>query len=165
MIDQAARHSQPFAIPPFQRSTRPSPCIPALLQPAEVTQYRQMEAAFRASGGIVSADEVVSMLNRHTDQPISQLARWIVDHRVLSFQWRSGTKLPLFQFDLPSMVPRSRVVAVISELVPALSDWEVCLWLVTPNAWLAEAKPFEELDQNASAVIDAARAERYLLRG
>lgn len=165
MIDPAVCRSQPYAIPAFQRSARSSPCIPALLQPAEVSQYRQMEAAFRGRGGISSADEVVSLLNRHTDQPISRLARWIVDHQVLSFQWRSGTKLPLFQFDLLSMVPQPSVVAVISELVPALSDWEICLWFAAPNAWLAEATPVEEIVQNAPAVIEAARTERYLVRG
>jgi hypothetical protein len=150
----------PFTMP--QPPARTS--APALLHSVEVLQYRQMERAFRASGGIVSSDEVVSLLLQHTEQPISQLAHWIVDRDVLSFPWQGHTVLPLFQFDLRTMKPRPPVNAVVHELVPTLSDWEACLWFATPNAWLADATPLVVVARDALAVLDAARGERYLVR-
>lgn len=143
--------------------TRPSAA--ALLQTVQTTQYREMEHAFRASGGFVSADELVMLLMRSMEQPISQLAHWIVDRDVISFQWQSRTVLPLFQFDLSTLTPRACVTCVIRELIPALSDWDTCLWFVAPNAWLANASPLEAIWRDTPAVLDAARGERFLLRG
>ncbi|KIQ26145.1 hypothetical protein RT97_23100 [Variovorax paradoxus] len=141
------------------------PSAAALLQTVQASQYREMEHAFRASGGFVSSDELVTLLMRRTEQPISQLAHWIVDRDVISFQWQLRTVLPLFQFDLSTVTPRPGVTAVIRELIPTLSDWDACLWFVAPNAWLADASPLEAISRDASAVLDAARGERYLLRG
>lgn len=70
----------------------------------------------------------------------------------------------MFQFDLSTMTPRSSVTSVLRELIPALSDWEICLWFVAPNAWLDDASPLDAITLNALAVLDAARGERYLLR-
>ncbi|MGJ7497276.1 hypothetical protein ACSFA8_19630 [Variovorax sp. RT4R15] len=165
MSEYAVRSAKHFPTPFLQRSLPSRPCAPALFQASGVRQYREMENAFRASGGIVSSDEVVTLLIRHTDQPISQLARWIVDHDVLSFRWESRTMLPLFQFDLSSMTIRPSVTAVIGELVPALGDWDVSIWFAHSNAWLAGTAPVDVLERDLRSVIDAARAERYLLCG
>jgi len=135
------------------------------LQATEAGQYRHMEAAFRATGGISSSDEMVFRLRRHTDQPISCLARWIVDRHVISFDWHGRTMLPVFQFEPSTLVPRAEVTAVIRELVPALSDWEIVLWFAEPNVWLDERAPADAILRNAAAVFDAALAERYLVRG
>jgi hypothetical protein len=141
------------------------------LQTAQARQYRAMENAFSSTGGIVSADEVVTRLGRHTDQPISQLARWIVDHAVLSFPWRTRTMLPLFQFQfqfqfhLASITIHPTVTAVIGELVPVLGDWDISVWFAEPNAWVSDTAPVEAIDRDVHAVLDAARAERYLARG
>jgi hypothetical protein len=133
----------------------------ALLQ---ACQYREMEKAFRASDGWMSSDEVVTLLMERTDQPVSRLARWIVEGDVIGLQWQARTVLPLFQFDLSTMTPRPSVTSVLRELIPALSDWEICLWFVAPNAWLDDASPLHAIALNAPAVLDAARGERYLLR-
>jgi hypothetical protein len=131
---------------------------------AEVRQYRAMEDAFRTAGGIVSADELVMRLIRCTDQPISKLARWIVEHKVLSFSWRTHTALPLFQFDLANMTIHPSVTTVIDELVPALSDWDIAVWFAQPNPWLAGAAPVDVMERDVHGLLDAARAERYLVR-
>lgn len=159
---------------PVLTSARPSaadrsfgiapPALPTLLQTPEACQYRALSRAFRASGGIVSADEVLVLLARHTSQPISQLAHWIVDRDVISFSWQARTMLPLFQFELATMTLRPAVGAVLRELAPAMSDWEICLWFAAPNAWLADASPLDAIGRDAPAVIDAARGERFLLR-
>ncbi|MBB3176371.1 hypothetical protein [Variovorax sp. Sphag1AA] len=136
----------------------------ALLQADDVFQYRRMEIAFRASGGMANAYEVVARLACHTDQPISRLARWIVQHEALNIQWRSQILLPWFQFNLSTMDLRPDVTSVLGELCPELSDWEICAWFAEPNAWLGGALPVDMVDRKARSVLDAARAERYLLR-
>ena len=158
------RHSQHESI----LSTRHSPAggrgVPVLLQANEEYQYREMERSFRDNGGIASADEVIAMLGRHTDQPISMLARWIVDREVLSFDWQARKVLPLFQFEMRALTLRPPVIDVIRELLPVLNDWELAFWFARPNGWLDGAAPVETIDLNARAVYDAARADRYLAR-
>jgi hypothetical protein len=139
--------------------------LPTPLQAAEASQYRNMEAGLRATGGFASSDEMVFRLRRHTDQPISRLARWIVDRHVISIEWQGRTMLPLFQFEPSTLVPRTEVTAVIRELVPALSDWEITLWFAEPNVWLDEHAPADAVLRDAAAVFNAALAERYLARG
>ena len=138
--------------------------VPALLQANQDYQYREMERSFRDKGGIASADEVSDMLGRHTDQPISMLARWIVDREVLSFDWQARKMVPLFQFEHHTMRLRPLVVDVIRELVPVLNDWELSLWFAHPNGWLDDAAPVDTIDVDARAVYEAARADRYLAR-
>ncbi|OUM02016.1 hypothetical protein [Variovorax sp. JS1663] len=124
-----------------------------------------MDQAFRASGGIAGSDEVTALLRRHTDQPISVLARWIVDRDVLCFHWQSRSMLPLFQFDPHTLTPRQPVVAVLGELAPALSDWEIALWFARCNPWLDDAAPVDAIDVDQRAVYEAARVDRYLIHG
>lgn len=147
-----------WRLPPGRRG------VPALLQANQDYQYREMERSFRANRGLASADEVTALLVRHTDQPISMLARWIVARDVLSFDWQARKLLPLFQFEPQTMTLRSSVVDVIRELAPVLNDWELALWFARPNGWLDDAAPVDTIDSDAGAVYDAARADRYLAR-
>ncbi|HEX2543675.1 MAG TPA: hypothetical protein VHL79_02280 [Ramlibacter sp.] len=139
--------------------------VPTLLQSAQAAQYCTMEQAFAATGGIVASEEMVGRLRRRTDQPISRLARWIVDREVLSFQWHGHTMLPMFQFDPHSLAPYAEFTTALRELVPALSDWEIAVWFATPNVWLEERSPVDAILSDAAAVFDAALAERFLARG
>ena len=165
MTDAAVRFPDqvPFRSPP--RAVHAYRGVPALLQKEEDGRYRELLHAFRPGGGIASADEVTNLLRRRTDQPISVLARWIVDHQALSFRWQSLTMLPLFQFDLSTMTLRQPVSEVNRELLPALGGWDVALWFARPNAWLGDVPPVEAIATDARAVYDAARADRFLARG
>ena len=138
--------------------------LPTLLQAAQAAQYAQMETTFRRHGGIAGAEEVTGMLGRHIDQPISRLARWIVQREVISFQWRARTLLPLFQFVPGTMDLRAPVSKALLELAPVLDDWELAWWFARPNAWLGDAAPVDRLAGQPDAVFDAARADRYLQR-
>lgn len=146
--------------PPAERAA-----VPALLQSVRASQYRAMEAAFRATGGVASSDELVFRLRRHASQPISRLARWIVDRHVIGFEWQGHTLLPLFQFEPDTLTPRAGVTTLIRELVPALSDWEIAVWFAQPNVWLDGQAPADVVLRDVSAVFNAALAERYLARG
>ena len=141
----------------------------ALRRPAfeffEARQYSEMEAAFRPHGGIVGCDDVVRLLSRRADQPVSMLAHWIVDREVLSVHWQSRIMVPLFQFDRASMLPRGPIREVIRELAPVLDDWLLALWFALPNVLLGDVAPVDAIEANGRDVVDAARAERFMVRG
>lgn len=82
----------------------------------------EMQQAFRSTGGIIAGDEFCQLLRRRSDQPISQLARWIVHRRIVHFEWRSSTWLPLFQFDLAEMEVRAGVHEAVAELRGVFDD-------------------------------------------
>lgn len=147
----------PPALPPLPEGGLPP-------QGLRQSQYQLMETAFRASGGLVDAHEVVDLLLKHTSQPISRLARWIVSREVISLRWQARTMLPMFQFDGVGMQLRAEVAAVMRELAPVMSEWEIGLWFCVPNGLLADLSPLEALAHDAASVHDAARGERYLLR-
>lgn len=161
-------HARPAADRLFAPTMGPAAAghsVAALLQTVKDREYREMQQAFRAGGGLANSDEVTRLLGVRTEQPISVLARWIVAHEVVSFEWNSRTMLPLFQFDLPAMTLRPEVAVVIRELAHVLSDWEIGLWFARPNAWLGDAAPIDSLASDPRGVHDAARADRYLARG
>jgi hypothetical protein len=124
-----------------------------------------LERAFRWSGGMVSADELARLLRGRVEQPLSTVARWIVAREVVNVEWRSQTMLPLFQFDLRDATLRVPVAAVVRELAVVFDDWDLVCWFAEPNAWLGGALPARLVEAHASAVLAAARADRFIARG
>jgi hypothetical protein len=120
---------------------------------------------YRRTGGLVNCDEAALLLRRHREQPISVLARWIVARAVVSFSWQSQTLLPLFQFDLCDMSLRHGAAEVIGELSGVFDNLDLAAWFTEPNAWLANAAPVDALETDQPAVLQAARADRFVVRG
>jgi hypothetical protein len=104
-------------------------------------------------------------MRRRSDQPISTLARWIVDREVVHFAWQGATLLPLFQFDRYRVLLDPMVVSVVRELRDAFDDWEIALWFVTPNAGTNGVAPVDEVESNLSAALAAARTDRFVALG
>jgi len=121
--------------------------------------------AYGRTGGLASGDEVTFMLRRRTSQPISMLARWIVEQRVVSLGWQGEYLLPMFQFDRSDMALRPPVAAVLDEFDGTFDDWDLATWFALPNSWLADEAPIDVLDVDAGAVLQAARADRFIARG
>ena len=135
-----------------------------LLETTEASQFHEMETGFAASGGMRGGEELTNMLRRDTDQPVSVLARWIVDQAILAIEWHSQMWIPVFQFHPVTLAPRPVVGDVIRELGPVLGDWEVALWFARTNVWL-HAAPADVIAFEPRAVFEAARGERFLARG
>jgi hypothetical protein len=148
------------------RRARPAAPVPTVRwrQPPAAPEHLAMLDAYRKTGGLVSCDEAAMLLRRHHEQPISVLARWIVARKVVSFAWQSETLVPLFQFDLSDMSLRAAASDVITELAGAFDDLELAAWFTRPNCWLANAAPVDTIDADAPAVLQAARADRYIAR-
>lgn len=144
-----------------QRAATP----PAWRLATQDRQFLSMLTAYRRTGGVATGDEVAGLMQKHWDQSVSTVARWIVGRSVLSFTWQSQTLLPLFQFDLSTMSLRPCVTAVLRELVCAFDEWDLALWFAEPNAWLDDAAPADLVSNDPVSVLKAAQADRFIARG
>ena len=125
----------------------------------------EMRHAFRGTGGVIAGDEFSQLLRRKLDQPISLLARWIVQRRIVHFEWRCLTWLPLFQFDLASMQVRPGVHQAVAELRNVFDDWELTQWFARPNCWMDGGSPSELMAAAPNSVLEVARADRFVAAG
>jgi len=122
-------------------------------------------ADYSACGGVATGNDVAERLRVTVRQPLSVLARWIVDRHVITFSCGAGPMLPLFQFDFDQGCIRLGAAAALSELAGVMSDDEVARWFVQPNTWLNGAIPAQTLMIDFPAVLAAARADRFVAKG
>lgn len=124
-----------------------------------------LQSAFQRSGGLASSDHMALFLRSHCDQPVSMLARWIVRRQLVGFVWRSQTLIPMFQVDLQHCSVRAGIPETIAELTDAFDDVETITWFATPNSWLSGAAPADLVASDMQAVLQAARADRFVALG
>jgi hypothetical protein len=110
-------------------------------------------------------EEVALAMRRLHPQPLSMRARWIVGRELICFERRGATLLPDFQFDASTWLPRPCVRRVVRELRDVCDDVELASWFVSSNAWLEERTPAEAIETQPEAVLDAARADRFIAAG
>ena len=165
----AARERCPFfgeiAVTAFEPWKEVRTSAPSRASAVTQTPRAAMMQVYERSGGLARSNEVVCMLRRHTSQPVSLLARWIVAQNVVSFEWRADRLLPMFQFDPADMSIRADVAAVLAELDGTFDDWELATWFAEPNVWLQGGVPVDALEVDPRAVRAAARADRFIARG
>ena len=131
----------------------------------DIQQFEAMCHAFRPHGAFVTGDEAVRMLRGISDRPLSTLARWIVSRSVLNISWQGESLIPMFQFNAFDMSMRPSCACAVAELKDVFDDWELALWFAAPNSWLDYAAPVAMLDDEGVAVLQAARADRFIARG
>ena len=73
--------------------------------------------------------------------------------------------LPLFQFDFAHGCLRGCVASALVELADVMTDDEVARWFDQPSGWVNGAAPAQVLLSDVRAVIDAARADRFVVKG
>jgi hypothetical protein len=132
---------------------------------ATSAQHIAMVDAYRRTGGLIGGTELALRLRPHSTQPLSLLARWIVMRRVVSYVWQSEILVPLFQFEPRDMSVRRDVSQVLDELADTFDDWELAAWFAQPNSWLQGAAPVALIGADQPAVLQAARADRFIARG
>ena len=153
--------------PPALRfmAATPSGAFRAFDFPATGAAGARLRSAFRTSGGVVGSETMTRLLRGRWDQPVSVLARWIVDREVVHFRVDGQIMLPLFQFDLKALTLLPEVSVVLHQLRDAFDDDAIADWFAMPNAWLAGASPAEAIHREAPAVLQAARVDRFALEG
>lgn len=121
---------------------------------------------YQAAGGVLGDRELLQWLrDLGEEQPISRLARLIVDGRIVSFEGDAGTWFPRCQFELGSGHVRPVVQCVLAELDKVFDRSELAEWLITPSPWLADETPASLLASQPGEVLEAARIDRFLLAG
>ena len=150
------RSPQPHSVlvRPTLPAVRPTPA-----RRSEDRQFDLMLDSFEHHGGIRSGNHIALMMRRRSAQPVSELARAIVERRVVCLRQGSELLVPLFQFDPQSMQLLPEASAVIAALAPAFDDWEVAFWFVQPNRRLDELAPIDVLRSDPQAVLEAARED------
>jgi hypothetical protein len=127
-------------------------------------QFECMRQSFSGHGGLLCSEELERQLRPRLEQPISQIARWIVSRSIVTLSWEARTWIPAFQFLQPELAVRPCCGRVVSELEAVFDDWELAWWFATPNTWLDGASPVSCLDRD-ELVLQAARADRFIARG
>jgi hypothetical protein len=130
-------------------------------------------AAFSSTGGLVSGEDLAELIRHRCEvagwlpesQPLSLVARWIASRAVISLDSPWGPLFPLFQFDLPTASVVDAMAPLLDELRAVFDDVELALWFVTPNNWLGGARPVSAMHHSLPAVMQAARADRFVAGG
>lgn len=129
-----------------------------------VAQLWRMREAFERAGGLCTSDQFAGRLRGLHSQPISCVARWIVNRQIVSFTWAGEIMVPCFQFIGGSLAPARIVARLLAELDPAMSDWEIGVWFATGNDALDARSPALALrGGDDDAVLRAACIARRLV--
>ena len=155
--------ASPIPFDPCRRMARIPPACP--FRRVADKAFSLMEAAFLRTGGLDSDNAVAHRLRRHTGQPVSVVAHWIVKRQIVCFPWNSHVLVPVFQFDAGDMTLCPGVSDVLGELVDVFDDWEIAHWFASPNSWLGHATPVDTIAHDLAAVHEAARADRFIAHG
>ncbi len=142
----------------------PSGQAPAV-ESVEHRQFLVMQSAYFPHLGLATREELARLMHWRTEHPASTLAHWIASRVIVSFEWGSLRLIPLFQFDFADMSPHAGVVEIIRELSDVLDDWDLSLWFAQPNRWLDDVAPVDGVARDQAAVFQAARADRFIVRG
>ena len=149
-----------------------SPRRRAIRNPVEVIggfpnqdNFAAIASAYQSTGGIFRAEDLVRLAALGDGKHNAGLISRITSGHILSFQWRQSYWVPIFQFEVGGTVQKNCAREVILELADTFDDWEKMVWFVQPNAWLGGGKPLELIEHQLPAVIDAARADRFVAVG
>lgn len=140
-----------------------SAALPKVPSEEELTEY--LVGVFLDCGGIRSGDEVAFTLGDHSRQPVSLLARWIVNRHILSLKRHGSLLVPLFQVDLINAAVRPCFITVMLELRDVLAELEMLTWFASPHGCLGGKLPVVELSRDHQLVLCAARATRFAIKG
>lgn len=115
--------------------------------------------------GYLTTEQLTTALRSRRSQPMSAIAHWIVQRDVLSLHRQGCLVLPIFQFSQPDLEPLPIMHLILSELSDVLTEAELPDWFFAPNVWLDGCLPACAIRGRAEAVYQAARADRWTLRG
>jgi hypothetical protein len=163
----AARRAGPtLALKLLSQKTEALPTEPIEpLEPA-ISDYKKHEAerwattreTFLAEHPSVTAPELAELTGSKAKNPSSRAHSWSKAGRIFSVSDGASERFPLFQIQEDK--PLSQIAEILSILRPRLSNWQIALWLTTPNAWVGEWRtPISLLAKQPDVVIEAARHE------
>ena len=104
-------------------------------------EFIAMLNSYRDNGGLARAQEVAELLRRRGGGDLSTLANWIVNKKIICFEWQAKIWLPLFQFNRIDMTLRPELRLLLAEFSSGFNAWELALWFAQTNPSLADRTP------------------------
>ena len=127
--------------------------------------FDAMISAYKTCGGTARADDLALLLEHRHEGNFVSVAKRIVARDIFSFEWQNHFWVPMFQFNPHDMSVKQEVRRVAHELTDVLDNWTLALWFTQPNHWLNGERPVDLVDGQFSAVLGAARADRFVAAG
>ncbi len=124
------------------------------------SDFVHLQKAYRGHGGLERGEALAARTAWRGGYV--QLARELVQGRVFSLQWNGSFWLPMMQFETEHMTLREGPRRVLEELHGVMDGWRLAQWYVAPNTWLADQRPLDLLATQLCAVLQAARADRFV---
>lgn len=131
----------------------------ALRRSVQDEQFVDMLRAFRRSGGLIRDRHLASLLVSRSASNIGLVARWIVEGKVVHFNWQQDTWFPMFQFVGPGMAPRTGVSGVLRELRGVCDPSDIAQWFAQPSPALGHATPADSMELDPERLVHAARCD------
>jgi hypothetical protein len=128
-------------------------------------QFIALLDAYRPSGGLARAQEMLELFMHRGGPDTATVARWMVRREVLCLDWHAQSWMPVFQFGVANMAPLPQLAPVLAELNPVYPPWALMAWFAQPNPWLEGERPADVLVSDAAGVLNAARADRFVAKG
>jgi hypothetical protein len=122
-------------------------------------------AAYRSSGGIARGADLAHWMAGRGEGDSRALAALIVGQQAFSFAWHGTFWVPMFQFSPQQPAWGAGARQVLAELAPLLEGWQLAVWFVRANTWLAGQRPLDLLADQSDRVLAAARTDRYVING
>lgn len=127
--------------------------------------FEAMRGAFRPTGGMARGADLARLWADYQLGDVANLAELLRAGEVFGFDWNDDFWVPMFQFDLWDLSIRPGPRQVCADLGTELDDWNLAAWFARPNGSLSERRPVDLLGTDLLAVLDAARADRFVATG
>ena len=127
--------------------------------------FEHMISAYRDSGGMVSGERFEQMIKGRHRGDFFSLERIVISGEIFSFEWSATLWIPMFQFEPLDLYIMPGPRQVLSVLDRVFDNWALALWFVQPNSWLHGRLPVDMIHNDTSAVLHAARADRFIAEG
>lgn len=122
--------------------------------------------AYAATGGVACGDDLAPLMADYGPEATNHtLARLIANKDLFYFQWQGAKWIPMVQFHLDDLSINNLIRQIRRELGDHRDGWEAASWFVCPNDWLSGQRPVDLVDRDPDAVVQAARADRFVAGG
>jgi hypothetical protein len=152
---------------PAGHARRPVQCLAdrSPSQPwAEDARFERLLRASRGFGGLAREHEILLRLTGRRIDAVGQVKDWVRRREGIHFRWSAVDWWPMFQFD-SAMSLRWPVVRIAAEMRPVFDEWSLAEWFVDPNRWTGDRPPLDLIERGWIGVLEAARADRFLVAG
>jgi hypothetical protein len=127
--------------------------------------FAAMRTAYRPTGGVARGEDLAGWMAVRQRGDYACLARLIVSGEVFSFEWNDSFWVPMFQFDPVDLTIQPGPRQVVNEMHGDCDGWTLAVWFAEPNGWLNDRAPVDLVATDLPAVLNAARADRFVETG